>query len=119
MFRRLFVAALVALCAVAALGKENQGEDLAPDASLRVGVKHRPDDCTRKSKKGDTLEMHYTGTLYKDGSKFDSSHDRNQPFSFTLGMGQVRALWCGVSLFPLSLLSFRQDSPPFHSHPHR
>lgn len=61
-----------------------QGEDLPVDAPLRVGVKFRPDNCERKSQKGDQLEMHYTGTLFKDGSKFDSSHDRDQPFKFTV-----------------------------------
>ena len=64
-------------------------DDLPPDAKLRIGVKYRPKECTMKSELGDTLSMHYTGTLRKDGSKFDSSLDRNQAFEFELGAGRV------------------------------
>lgn len=109
---RALSALLAALAAAAlAFAPADAKENLPGDAKLRIGVKHRPEDCPQRSKPGDKLSMHYTvrllhaefdtrvttpfaqGTLYSDGSKFDSSRDRDSPFDFTLGAGQVIKGW--------------------------
>jgi peptidylprolyl isomerase len=56
---------------------------------LKVGTGPSP-------KPGQTCVMNYTGWLYENGNKgkkFDSSLDRNQPFSFPIGQHQVIAGW--------------------------
>ena len=50
----------------------------------------------REAEKGLTVTVHYTGWLYENGektTKFDSSVDRREPFSFVLGVGQVIEGW--------------------------
>lgn len=73
------------ICAVCAEEKKSKKQ-------LQIGIKKRVENCSKTSKKGDSLSMHYVGKL-EDGTEFDSSIGRGQPFEFTLGVGQVIKGW--------------------------
>ena len=60
---------------------------------LVTRVISKPDKCTKKASNGDKLSIHYIGKLSANGQKFDSSYDRDEPFTFTLGQGQVIKGW--------------------------
>jgi peptidylprolyl isomerase len=74
--------------------KENLKMDLENAVTTSSGLKYidiqEGDGATPT--KGQTVTVHYTGTLV-DGKKFDSSRDRDRPFSFKIGVGQVIAGW--------------------------
>jgi peptidylprolyl isomerase len=62
----------------------------APEAPL--GITTTAQGKGAGAQNGDKVRVHYTGTL-QDGTKFDSSRDRDKPFDFTLGQGQVIKGW--------------------------
>ncbi|KAJ3561424.1 hypothetical protein NP233_g5098 [Leucocoprinus birnbaumii] len=77
---------LLALVALPVLAKE-------PPTNLVIDTIYKPADCSVFAKTGDSIRVHYTGTLFSNGEKFDSSRDRNSPLPLTLGVGQVIKGW--------------------------
>jgi len=76
------------------LQKDNKGQDLNNNIQNIQGMKIETlkEGTGEIAKNGDTVSVHYTGTL-ENATKFDSSVDRGTPFSFILGAGRVIQGW--------------------------
>ncbi len=70
----------------------NEGDDNTQMSNTPVKVEEVVVGQGDLAESGDLLTVHYVGTL-SDGKVFDSSLDRNTPFDFTLGVGQVIRGW--------------------------
>src|SRR6478752_7699613 len=75
-------------------GSAQSSASTAKEVTLPDGLKYTDDQVGTgtEATAGKTVVVHYTGWLL-DGTKFDSSRDRNQPFSFPLGAGRVIKGW--------------------------
>ena len=71
----------------------------AAAGQLQVNQYEGPTECERRVTNGDSLAMHYTGTIDASsekgtaGKKFDSSRDRGRTFDFVIGQGRVIKGW--------------------------
>lgn len=85
---------LLALLMVVGMGMAVSAESAKKTVTTKSGLKY--DDMVEGKgetpKTGQLVTVHYTGWL-EDGKKFDSSKDRNQPFEFSIGVGQVIKGW--------------------------
>ncbi len=77
-------------------GRQRKGSIVADEGMTTSpsGLQYREDAVGegREARAGDTVSVHYTGTL-QNGTKFDSSRDRGQPITFPLGAGHVIKGW--------------------------
>ncbi len=74
------------------LSNENANEEASSTPVNSLAVKDVIIGAGAEAKAGDLVTVNYVGT-FPDGTKFDSSYDHGQPFSFTLGAGQVIKGW--------------------------
>ena len=87
---------LLVLALLAPLAR-GEGETIESPSGLKVEILSPGREGTKPSP-GDRVKVHYTGRL-TNGTKFDSSHDRGEPFGFLLGKGLVIRGWDeGVAL---------------------
>ena len=94
-------------------GRQGYSDVIPPNATLRfeiemveieekvqIEVSNRipTENCMMKAENGDTVQVHYNGTL-TDGSQFDSSYNRGEPYVFELGSGYVIKGWEQVTFY--------------------
>ncbi len=98
MSKRSFPLFLAMLLIVTALGlygcgkEEPMSSGSSAEQSATLYVEDKVVGTGPEAKSGDEVTVHYTGWL-TDGTKFDSSLDRGEPFIFTLGAQQVITGW--------------------------
>jgi peptidylprolyl isomerase len=102
----LLIALAVAGCGSSSSDSSSSGETTStakktkPKVTVPKGappkklvVKEIEEGSGEEAVAGDEVTVQYVGVNYKDGEEFDSSWSRNEPFTFTLGEGQVIPGW--------------------------
>lgn len=87
----VIIGAIVALFLINA-NRNNQAEGEVITTASGLQYQDLTVGTGQEAKTGDTITVHYVGTL-EDGTVFDSSRDRNEPYQLTLGAGNVIAGW--------------------------
>jgi len=85
---RQTVQLLVLVCALSAALAARESYTYTSGLIVTIVQRVAPQNCTMGAQNGDTLMVHYTGSL-EDGYVFDSSIPKNVTWNFVMGLGQA------------------------------